>query len=100
MCWLKWKRSSTELREAIAKPAEEGAQERREELGDVLFSIVNVARFLQDRSGRGASADEPKIHAKIFIYRRTTTFKRAYLLNKLGYQRWKLLAGSKKSYKT
>ncbi|MNG21452.1 Nucleoside triphosphate pyrophosphohydrolase [compost metagenome] len=36
-----------ELREAIAMGAEEGAQERRDELGDVLFSIVNVARFLK-----------------------------------------------------
>ncbi|TXK78243.1 nucleoside triphosphate pyrophosphohydrolase [Paenibacillus sp. N3.4] len=36
-----------ELREAIVNEAEEGSQERIEELGDVLFSIVNVARFLQ-----------------------------------------------------
>jgi tetrapyrrole methylase family protein/MazG family protein len=36
-----------ELREAIANPSEQGAQERLEELGDVLFSIVNVARFLK-----------------------------------------------------
>ncbi|CAN7165422.1 nucleoside triphosphate pyrophosphohydrolase [Paenibacillus sp. LjRoot153] len=36
-----------ELREAIALGAEDGAQERRDELGDVLFSIVNVARFLK-----------------------------------------------------
>lgn len=36
-----------ELREVIAKPGEAGAQERRDELGDVLFSIVNVARFLK-----------------------------------------------------
>lgn len=36
-----------ELREAIANPSEEGARDRLEELGDVLFSIVNVARFLK-----------------------------------------------------
>ncbi|KRF28669.1 nucleoside triphosphate pyrophosphohydrolase [Paenibacillus sp. Soil787] len=37
----------TELHEAIAKPSDTGAQDRLEELGDVLFSIVNVARFLK-----------------------------------------------------
>ncbi|MDQ0918671.1 tetrapyrrole methylase family protein/MazG family protein [Paenibacillus sp. V4I5] len=37
----------TELREAIANPSDVGAQDRLEELGDVLFSIVNVARFLK-----------------------------------------------------
>ncbi|WNR44774.1 bifunctional methyltransferase/pyrophosphohydrolase YabN [Paenibacillus roseipurpureus] len=36
-----------ELREAIANPAQEDNQNRRDELGDVLFSIVNVARFLK-----------------------------------------------------
>ncbi|NOV02399.1 nucleoside triphosphate pyrophosphohydrolase [Paenibacillus planticolens] len=37
----------TELREAIGSSSEEAAQDRLEELGDVLFSIVNVARFLK-----------------------------------------------------
>ncbi|NQX70543.1 nucleoside triphosphate pyrophosphohydrolase [Paenibacillus alba] len=36
-----------ELRQAIADPSEDGAAEQLDELGDVLFSIVNVARFLK-----------------------------------------------------
>ncbi|MGG1514632.1 nucleoside triphosphate pyrophosphohydrolase [Paenibacillus oryzisoli] len=36
-----------ELRQAIAAEGEGAAQERVSELGDVLFSLVNVARFLK-----------------------------------------------------
>ena len=44
---LKWKRSSLSCAKRLLWRSEEGAQERRDELGDVLFSIVNVARFLK-----------------------------------------------------
>ncbi len=44
--WDKIAEELAELREAVLLPAPQGDQNREDELGDVLFTVVNLARFM------------------------------------------------------
>ena len=54
-----------------------------DEIGDILFVIVNIARVSQDRFGVGAEARQPKVQVAISIHGDASSPSRARTLEEI-----------------
>ena len=67
--WTRSREEIAELREAIAEG--QGAERRADELGDLLFALVNLARRLGHRPRRRAAAHQCQVRSGAFAGSRT-----------------------------